>query len=198
MPSAPWYPGTSRDTLAILYWNTHLLKQLLEIAQLKFQTLEVGVPTPFHTGLLDKETTTPAILVRDGQMYGFPGRFFLRVNCLNNFFRLIVWSSASIWHLLLKSWHPLGWPPWYLISWWGWLMVPWHHPCQWGPFWTPWRQDHFEVRCVDSSVVLSYHYYYFHYLVTQYFITLIVKECVYNHSTMSWQISSTVEHQEGF
>ena len=50
--------------------------------------------------------------------------------------------------------------------------------CRWGPFWTPWWLGGPEVRCVDSCVVLSYHYYHFHYLVTQRLITLIVKEYI--------------------
>ena len=100
----------------------------------------------------------------------------LRVKCLIECRGRIILSSASIWHRLLNSRHPLGRPRWYLTCWWSWSMVPWRSLCHWVLFWTPWWLGGLEVRCVDSCVVLSYQYYYFHYLVTQRLITLIIEE----------------------
>ena len=47
VPSVPWYPDGSRDAVPILYENTCLPKQLLEIANVSVQAWEVGVCTHF-------------------------------------------------------------------------------------------------------------------------------------------------------
>ena len=108
MPSAPWYLDVSRKTSPVSYGDICLPKRLLDIAQLNVHTWDVGVPSLFCTGLIDKETTVSALLAKDCHTNRSTQRLLLRVKCSIKRHEQKAQSSASIQYRVLKSRRSLG------------------------------------------------------------------------------------------